>query len=545
MAAFCKIAVDRAAIRTATEKAVLIELPKGWLMWHALKLAYQHPDDPALFLVGYFDDSAGKPCFLQEGRKKVDERVVPWSSIARVTRGVYTRPTGFLAPLSLEASKGAAFKSRRKLGRHCPAPLEPLEAVPPHASLLRRAEDCGPCGTGCGTRALSADQRAAVAKFRNSKVAALFMACGTGKTQCATAIVNTIGRLDLLVWFCPCRCKENTLEELRKCGLRYEPHIYGIESMSASPAAFAEVRALLQGADPGRACIVLDESLTIKNMQSKRTRRILELGDLAEYKLILNGTPVTKNVMDIYAQMQFLSPLVLSCSLTEFKERYCVYSLVKMGDRVIEKQEGAANLPHLLSLIGPYTYTCSLSLDVGKEYYTHEVCLSPEEMAEYRQRKTELAEEYGAGNMGAVLAKLLHCYCLSPAKLRALHALLRDSRGRDLSADTIVFCRFVVSAGEVQRRYPKLKVLTYGKGSIGLNLQQYCRIIYFDKTWDYAFREQSEARIHRTGQTRACEYHDISTNTGIDRLIDKCIAAKQDLLDVFMRRRNILDALED
>lgn len=137
MATFCKIAVDRAAIRTATGKAVLIELPKGWMMWHALKLSYQHPDDPALFLIAYHDDSAGASCFLQQGRKRVDERVVPWSSIARVTRGVYTSPTGFLAPLSVSTATGTAFKSRRKLGRHNPVPLEPLVAVEPHASLLR------------------------------------------------------------------------------------------------------------------------------------------------------------------------------------------------------------------------------------------------------------------------------------------------------------------------------------------------------------------------------------------------------------------------
>lgn len=405
-------------------------------------------------------------------------------------------------------------------------------------------------------RALSADQRAAVAKFSRLKVAALFMACGTGKTQCATAIVNTIRELDVLLWFCPCRCKDNTQEELTKCGLVHVPHIFGIESMSASDKAYSEARGLLEGADKSRVCIVLDESLTIKNLDSKRTKRLLELGEMAEYKLILNGTPITKNVMDIYAQMQFLSPLILSCSMTEFKERYCIYSNIKMGRRVVQKAEGAANMPHLLSVIEPYTYTCSLELGVGKEYYIHECRLSPEEMERYRERKAELLKEYQiAGskredgspmaNMGPVFAKLLHEYCISPAKMRTLAGLLRGENGEDLTGDTIVFCRFVKSEVEVQDRYPKLKVLTYGKGSIGLNLQQYNRIIYFDKTWDYAFREQSEARIHRTGQTRTCEYHDITTNTGIDRIIDKCIAMKQDLLDVFMHRKDALDAMED
>lgn len=137
MPVFPKIAVDRAAIRTATEKAVLIDLPKGWRFWHARKLAYQHPDDPSLFLVGCYDPTPGALCFLQEGREKTDERVVPWASIARVTRGFYTQPAGWLAPLAVEAGKSAAFKCRRKLGRHTPKPLEPLTGVHAHESLIR------------------------------------------------------------------------------------------------------------------------------------------------------------------------------------------------------------------------------------------------------------------------------------------------------------------------------------------------------------------------------------------------------------------------
>lgn len=136
---FPKIAVDRAAIRSATEKALLIDLPKGWMFWHARKLACRHPDDPSLFLV-VCHPAAGALCFLQDGRKKVGERVVPWAGIARVSRGFYTQPAGWLAPLEAgagPAATAAAFKCRRKLGRHTPKPLEPLTGVHAHESLVR------------------------------------------------------------------------------------------------------------------------------------------------------------------------------------------------------------------------------------------------------------------------------------------------------------------------------------------------------------------------------------------------------------------------
>lgn len=407
-------------------------------------------------------------------------------------------------------------------------------------------------------RALSVDQKRAVDKLGRLTVGALFMACGTGKTQTAVAWVNSIPELDLLVWFCPCRCRENTAEELAKCGLRYTPRVFGIESMSASERAYREVRDLLDSVPANKACIVMDESLTIKNPTSKRTKRITDLGRKARYKLILNGTPVTKNILDIWGQMNFLSPLILNCNYSQFRDRYCEYTTIRKFGRIVRQTvEGSANEEHLLALIEPYTYTCNLELDVDQKYYTHEGCLSDEEIEEYEEVKQTLIEEYSRGretNMGAVFAKIQHAYCLAPVKFDILDNLLVDEDGHDLTHNTLVFCKFIDSEEALKRAYPELRVLTYGKGSIGLNLQTYNRIIYFDKTFDYAFREQSEARIYRRGQQHTCEYHDITMNVAVDRIIDACISRKSDLLDVFMRRgspvsrgnlKALLDRYED
>lgn len=389
-------------------------------------------------------------------------------------------------------------------------------------------------------RVLSDNQQAAVGKLAALKVGALYMSCGTGKTQTAVAWVNTIPDVRNLVWLCPCRCKENTEAELAKCGLKYQAHIFGIESMSSSATAYNDAARLLADAKPWNTCLILDESLMIKNPTSKRTRRIIELGKLAEYKLILNGTPVTRNILDIWAQMQFLSPLILNCDYWEFQARYAETTTIRRHGRIIRRTvDKPANEKHLLSLMAPYSYTCNLRLDIGKEYYTHECYLTESEMEDYRQTRNGLVEEYTRGgeiNMGAVLAKIQHSYCTAPAKFRLLEELLTDPEGNDLAPKTLVYCKFVDSAEEVRRRYPHVAVKTYGKDAIGLNLQAYNRIVFFDKTYDYALREQSEARIYRTGQVEDCEYHDITLNTGVDRMIDACIAAKKNLLDFFMGR---------
>ncbi len=61
----------------------------------------------------------------------------------------------------------------------------------------------------------------------------------------------------------------------------------------------------------GRALIGIDESTTIKNPTAKRTKNILTIGNLAKYRRILTGSPVTKSPLDLFSQCMFLDPFHL------------------------------------------------------------------------------------------------------------------------------------------------------------------------------------------------------------------------------------------
>ena len=52
--------------------------------------------------------------------------------------------------------------------------------------------------------------------------------------------------------------------------------------------------------------IICDESQRIKTHDSKQSKAIHKLGDQARYKLILSGTPVQNNAIDIWSQYRFL-----------------------------------------------------------------------------------------------------------------------------------------------------------------------------------------------------------------------------------------------
>ena len=57
-----------------------------------------------------------------------------------------------------------------------------------------------------------------------------------------------------------------------------------------------------------KSMTAIDESTTIKNPKAKRTKNILEIANLAPYRRIMTGSPVTRNPLDLYTQCEFLDP---------------------------------------------------------------------------------------------------------------------------------------------------------------------------------------------------------------------------------------------
>jgi len=73
----------------------------------------------------------------------------------------------------------------------------------------------------------------------------------------------------------------------------------------------------------GKALLGIDESTTIKNPTAKRTKSILKIGNLASYRRILTGSPVTKSPLDLFSQCKFLDPYHLGYdSYYAYRSRY-------------------------------------------------------------------------------------------------------------------------------------------------------------------------------------------------------------------------------
>lgn len=386
-------------------------------------------------------------------------------------------------------------------------------------------------------------QENSISHLQNWVVGALFMEAGTGKTRVACELIKSVKNVDAVLWVAPLRTIKpkdginSICEEIKKWDVPFPIKYVGVESISASDRIYLETLDFVKSAS--NPFIVVDESLKIKNIEAKRTKRLLFIGSNAKYKLILNGTPLSKNLLDLWSQMEFLSPKILDMSYTQFKNTFCDYTTVTKWDRgrkiVREWINGYENIDYLYSLIRNYVFQCDLHLNVSQNFTEIKYCLNEVETEEYYSIKgyfLDVLKDGANGNLFLEMTqKMQHSYCCAEAKFDAVEELFKHIE----QSKTIIFCKYIDSRVACEARFPNAQVLSYQKESLGLNLQQYNHTIYFDKIWDLSLRVQSSHRTFRTGQEYNCFYYDLTGNVGLENLIDQNISKKVSMLEYFKK----------
>jgi len=264
------------------------------------------------------------------------------------------------------------------------------------------------------TTELLPHQTVAVTKMLPTRIGALFMDMGTGKSL-VTLELATIrqDKWDRLFWFAPCALKETIYQEILKhtdappedialwgervtddhLPLSARFHIIGIETMSASDRTVLAYASIVTE----QSFVVVDESSYIKGHDSLRTQRITELSARSRYRLILTGTPFSNGAIDLYAQMAFLSKKILgytsfysfAANHLEYEMRRDSYGNKHPTNHVIR----AHNVGYLAAKIAPYTYQVRKSecLDLpDKLYEMRYFCMSDEQHRAYEQAKEEI-----------------------------------------------------------------------------------------------------------------------------------------------------------
>lgn len=325
--------------------------------------------------------------------------------------------------------------------------------------------------------------------------------------------------------------------------------------------------------------IICDESQRIKTHNSKQSKAMHKLGDMAMYKLILSGTPVQNNAMDIWSQYRFLDRTIFGDSYYAFRGRYAV-----MGGFECKQITGYKNLDELVKKEHSIAFrvTKEEAIDLPEQTFeTRYIELSRKERKLYDMlRKNSYAELANGGQITAatVLTKLLRLQQLtggflvkddatkpeqiSTAKLDALKDIILDyvvDGGKKL----VIFARFLAEVKAIIKLAEKVLpadmtfVSIYGdvkkeeRGSIveqfqtdkntvlfigqidtagtGITLTAADTCVYYSKSFNYATYEQSLSRIHRLGQANKCTYIDLVVSDSVDETITKALRKKENI----------------
>ena len=397
---------------------------------------------------------------------------------------------------------------------------------------------------------LTKRQQEAFDKFSKLKVGALFMKQGTGKTRVAIELIHSTD-CDFVLFLCPFSTKSNLLAEIEKWKLDRPFEIVGYETISSSDRKYLDLLSLCK--EYKKIFVVADESVFIKNDSSKRYARILKLRDLSEYRLILNGTPITKNEWDIYNQMEFLSPKIFDMHRHEFLNTF--FKKISFKKRGMPAREfyklSEVNIDYLHHLIEPYIFEADFSFE-GKVYEKSVQIDAGNESEElYQERKEILLHSLEIGQSVVEQFTNLAVACFSD-KERHLEI------AKHLSGQIIVFCTLLeevkniarqidcyVITGETKNRDGIIEqfkndnkplLMTFGTGAFGLNLQFCNRIAFASLTFDYAKVDQAISRIKRLGQERDIEYLYFTSNLGIYDMIRENIMKKQSLKELVINK---------
>lgn len=388
------------------------------------------------------------------------------------------------------------------------------------------------------------NQLEAFEKFKKLKVGALFMQMGTGKTKVAIELID-YNNCDLLLYVAPFSTLNNIENEFKKWNLKTNYILIGYETISSSDTKYLN---LLKELENKKVFVIADESIFIKNEETKRFKRLLNIRSKCEYALILNGTPITKNEWDLYNQMYFLSPLIINMNREQFLNTFfkkITYKKKGQKENTFYKFS-EVNAEQLHKMIEPYIFKCDL--DFEKNESDNYIYVPYKDESDYYDKKEEKLKEYMQKGSAEIIINLL----ASLTVISASYGYKNDELINYIkNKQIIVFCSFLseieyiedkvdcyVITGSTKKRdeiIEKFKndskplIMTFGVGSYSLNLQFCNEIVYSSLTFDYAKIEQSKYRIKRIGQGKDIKYTYFLTDLGINKLILENLKRKMTL----------------
>jgi len=324
-----------------------------------------------------------------------------------------------------------------------------------------------------------------------------------------------------------------------------------------------------------KAIMAIDESTTIKTPTAQRTKNIIRMGDLAKYRRIMTGSPITKNPLDLYTQCYFLDPYLLDhASYYSFRNRYAIMKTMHVRGRSIQVVHKFQNLSELSERVKEFSYRVLKEdcLDLPpKNFIKRHITLTPEQKKIYEQmKKAAMAVLNGkVSTTMTVLTQLMRLHqitcghftaddgseqTVSSNRMNELMSILEETDGK-----AIIWANYQKDIKgiieEITKKYGPGSVVDYygltpqedrqdhirkfqnnpecrflvgtpQTGGYGITLTQANTVIYYSNGYDLEKRLQSEDRAHRIGQKKTVTYIDLICEDTVDEKIVKALRDK-------------------
>lgn len=295
--------------------------------------------------------------------------------------------------------------------------------------------------------------------------------------------------------------------------------------------------------------LILDEGQTIKNLKSKITTNVKKIE--ADFKLVLTGTPIENNLMELWSIFDFLKSGYLF-SENEFKRKFL--------------KSGESEIKYLRLLIKQFilrrTKKDVLSELPDKNLQTVYVTMDDEQKKIYKDSISTFRKEAKSLNDAISILALL-------TKLREIaldpHLIYKDYEGKSAKTEKLleiikesvkekkkilVFSQFTGMLDIIKNKMDEAKIKYYyldgstkaservnlcnefnkkkrtkvflislKAGGTGLNLTSAEKVIHIDPWWNPAVENQATDRAHRIGQKNEVDVIKLITKGTIEEKI--------------------------
>jgi superfamily II DNA or RNA helicase len=317
--------------------------------------------------------------------------------------------------------------------------------------------------------------------------------------------------------------------------------------------------------------VILDESQAIKNPASIITKAVRKLN--SAHRLVLTGTPVENNTLDLWSQMTFINPGLLG-SQSFFRDEFQI---------PIEKKGDEDKTRRLYNLIKPFILRrlkSQVATDLPEKVESIQYC----DMAEEQEKAYEEAKAYyrnlilqSIDKDGISKSQLVVLQGLTKLRQLANHPRMVDpeynySSGKFedvlhrmqtvMSEDhkILIFSQYIkhldlfrhyLDDGNIKYAYLdgstkdrqeqvetfqeqagiKIFLISLKAGGLGLNLTAADYVFILDPWWNPAIEAQAVDRAHRIGQNRTVFTYKFITKNTVEEKILALQKTKKQLAD--------------